>query len=129
MQQACKYLLTNSFEKQSYTQTWIVRTLGNQTAGFTFPLVEPRNSRMFMEGNIDFRSDASCGSSPHRQDPNKEAGDFGDPLGLGQYNEEFRNKARSVGSPGGIPVHRGMSIEQYSGRVACLSLRSSSECM
>ncbi|CAL1159256.1 unnamed protein product [Cladocopium goreaui] len=26
------------------------------------------------------------------QDPNKEAGDFGDPLGLGQYNEEFRNK-------------------------------------
>ena len=26
------------------------------------------------------------------QDPNKEAGDFGDPAGLGQYNEEFRNK-------------------------------------
>ena len=27
-----------------------------------------------------------------RKDPNKEAGDFGDPAGLGQYNEEFRNK-------------------------------------
>mmetsp|Transcript_62137 Transcript_62137/g.138732 ORF Transcript_62137/g.138732 Transcript_62137/m.138732 type:complete len:458 (-) Transcript_62137:218-1591(-) len=26
------------------------------------------------------------------QDPSKEAGDFGDPLGLGQYNEEMRNK-------------------------------------
>ena len=28
------------------------------------------------------------------KDPNKEAGDFGDPAGLGQYNEEFRNKER-----------------------------------
>mmetsp|Transcript_58425 Transcript_58425/g.139092 ORF Transcript_58425/g.139092 Transcript_58425/m.139092 type:complete len:198 (-) Transcript_58425:120-713(-) len=26
------------------------------------------------------------------QDPSKEAGDFGDPLGLGQYNEEMRAK-------------------------------------
>ncbi|CAK9016297.1 Fucoxanthin-chlorophyll a-c binding protein F [Durusdinium trenchii] len=31
------------------------------------------------------------------QDPNKEAGDFGDPLGLGQYNEEFRNKELNNG--------------------------------
>ncbi|CAE7805256.1 FCPF [Symbiodinium sp. CCMP2456] len=26
------------------------------------------------------------------QDPSKEAGDFGDPLGLGQYNEDMRAK-------------------------------------
>ena len=26
------------------------------------------------------------------QDPNKDGGDFGDPLGLGQYNEEMRNR-------------------------------------
>eukprot|EP00434_Breviolum_minutum_P041837 symbB.v1.2.037220.t1/scaffold5435.1/size40275/3 len=31
------------------------------------------------------------------QDPNKEAGDFGDPAGLGQYNEEFRNKELNNG--------------------------------
>eukprot|EP00435_Cladocopium_sp_Y103_P018368 s2503_g4.t1 len=43
-----------------------------------------------------------------RQDPNKEAGDFGDPLGLGQYNEEFRNKARSLN----------LSLELNNGRFA-----------
>ncbi|CAE7457719.1 FCPF [Symbiodinium pilosum] len=31
------------------------------------------------------------------EDPSKEAGDFGDPLGLGQYNEEFRNKELNNG--------------------------------
>ncbi|CAJ1423000.1 unnamed protein product [Effrenium voratum] len=31
------------------------------------------------------------------QDPNKEAGDFGDPLGLGQYDEEMRNKELNNG--------------------------------
>ncbi|CAJ1394916.1 unnamed protein product [Effrenium voratum] len=31
------------------------------------------------------------------QDPNKEAGDFGDPVGLGQYNEEMRNKELNNG--------------------------------
>ena len=38
---------------------------------------------------------AACGTPKQlggAQDPNKEAGDFGDPAGLGQYNEEFRNK-------------------------------------
>ena len=30
------------------------------------------------------------------KDPNKEAGDFGDPAGLGQYNEEFRNKEPNI---------------------------------
>ena len=45
----------------------------------------------------------TIGSGPPRQDPNKEAGDFGDPLGLGQYNEEFRNKARRFGDRVGFP--------------------------
>ena len=59
---------------------------------------------MSIEKKVDFRWTRL---GPPRQDPNKEAGDFGDPLGLGQYNEEFRNKARSLGSPAGIPIHRG----------------------
>eukprot|EP00929_Paragymnodinium_shiwhaense_P001659 TRINITY_DN1018_c0_g1_i1.p1 TRINITY_DN1018_c0_g1~~TRINITY_DN1018_c0_g1_i1.p1 ORF type:complete len:325 (+),score=105.39 TRINITY_DN1018_c0_g1_i1:71-976(+) len=31
------------------------------------------------------------------QDPNKEVGDFGDPVGLGQYNEDMRNKELNNG--------------------------------
>ena len=46
----------------------------------------------------------TIGSGPPRQDPNKEAGDFGDPLGLGQYNEEFRNKAPPIGPQTWIPI-------------------------
>lgn len=62
------------------------------------------------KNNFDFRWDGSGGSGPPWQDPNKEAGDFGDPLGLGQYNEEFRNKAQSLGfQSGGIPTRCGMS--------------------
>jgi len=31
------------------------------------------------------------------QDPNKEVGDFGDPLGLGQYDSEWRNRELANG--------------------------------
>jgi len=31
------------------------------------------------------------------QDPNKEVGDFGDPVGLGQYNEDMRSKELNNG--------------------------------
>eukprot|EP00438_Fugacium_kawagutii_P028182 Skav233621 [mRNA] locus=scaffold109:327166:333386:+ [translate_table: standard] len=49
--------------------------------------------------------------SIHLEDPNKEAGDFGDPLGLGQYNEEFRNKEINNGRFAMFPGRQKVNYE------------------
>ncbi|CAE7601144.1 RNF25 [Symbiodinium natans] len=46
------------------------------------------------------------------QDPSKEAGDFGDPLGLGQFNEEMRNKVLDDGFQEEMELLRAMWPEQ-----------------
>ena len=100
VQQICKCLLTTCLEKQSGIQTWIVRKSCGRICFPTCGMAPKISCSMSIE-----KKSISAGLDwgPPRQDPNKEAGDFGDPLGLGQYNEEFRNKARSLGSPAGIP--------------------------
>eukprot|EP00435_Cladocopium_sp_Y103_P047420 s2379_g13.t3 len=81
-----------------------------ETTGF-FQAASTTDGRGPREGQFSMKDSTETGL--RRQDPNKEAGDFGDPLGLGQYNEEFRNKARSLNlSLVGFPWTL-MGIEQH----------------
>merc|ERR1719188_2844825 len=51
-----------------------------------------------------------------KQDPEKEPGDFGDPLGVGQYYEEWRNRELNNGRMAMVAIMGIIVAELVSGR-------------
>lgn len=53
-----------------------------------------------------------------KQDPEKEPGDFGDPLGIGQYYEEWRSRELNNGRMGMLSIMGILAAELATGRDA-----------
>jgi len=51
-----------------------------------------------------------------KQDPEKEPGDFGDPLGVGQYYEEWRNRELNNGRMGMVAILAIISADLVTGK-------------